>query len=753
MTEPASWPSVQGDRSEASAKTAAAEPEFRVAVRRAGRLLWRGKYLILACLLAVLVPTILILQQISPRYTAEARVLVEAPSAGDPLAERTLIIPRMNEAVVQTEAEVISTSMLARRVVEKMGLQNDPEFNASLRKPRPFQVFLANLNPINWLPRSWLTGGEPQPVLSSDSKAEMAQARVVRTFLSGLDVKVPRRSFIIVVRYTSESRERAAQIANAVAEAYLLDRLEASFEDTRRLTEWLGGRLESLRRDALAADAAAEEFRSRHNLRRKGERQNSVNEQQLSELSSRLVLARSDLAQKRARYEQLQRLLRSSGSVDSSSDVLQSPLIQRLREQEAQRQRELSEAQKKYGDRHPTITGYKADLEALRAKIADEIRRVAESISNDAEATAAGVRTLERDLEGLRQQTNVAGEADVRLRELERQAEATRGLYEAFLTRFKRETQQEGVQRANARLVSKAEIPTVPSAPPVSAILTMATLLALSAGVGLIFLLDRLDNSIRSADDLEDISGVQTVGVIPLERTSNAKPANELLGNPRSTFANAVRSLRTAIDIGVPDGGTRTFVVTSSMPKEGKTFVSTCLGIMFARSEQRVLLVDCDVHRPRLHASLGLEGSRGLAEVLAGTVTLDEVIQRNVVPNLDFLPAGSPAEAAELIKLEAMRTLVDRLKPQYQRIILDTPPVLAVPDVRLLGQLSDRLLYLVKWGATPRDAVRNGLKLLRGSGVSVHGMVLSQVNQRKHGRYGYRDYGHYYGRYQDYYSE
>lgn len=753
MTEHVPNPSVQVDRSDFSARPISPETEFRVAVRRAGRLLWRGKYLILACLLAILVPTILVLQQINPRYTAEARVLVEAPSAGDPLAERTLIIPRMNDAVVQTEAEVISTSMLARRVVDKLDLHNDPEFNAALRKPKAVQVFLANLNPINWLPRSWVTGGAPQPALSPDSKVDMAQAQVVRAFLSRLDVKVPRRSFIIVIRYTSENRERAAQIANAVAEAYLLDRLEASFEDTRRLTEWLGGRLENLRRDALAADAAAEEFRSRHNLRRKGERQSSVNEQQLSELSSRLVLARSELAQKRARYDQLQRLLRASGSVDSASDVLQSPLIQRLREQEAQRQRELSEAQKKYGDRHPTITGLKADLDALRGKIADEIRRVAESIANDAEATAAGVRALERDLEGLRQQTNVAGEADVRLRELERQADAARGLYEAFLSRFKRETQQEGVQRANARLVSKAEIPTAPSAPPVNAILTMTTLLALSAGVGLVFLLDRLDNSIRSADDLEDIAGTPTVGVIPLERASAAKPAPELLGNPRSTFANALRSLRTAIDIGEVEGGNRTFVVTSSTPKEGKTFVSTCLGIMFARGEHRVLLVDCDVHRPRLHASLGLEGGRGLAEVLAGTAALEDVIQRDVVPNLDFLPAGTPAEAAELIKLEGMRTLLERLKPGYQRIILDTPPVLAVPDVRLLGQLCDRLLYLVKWGATPRDAVRNGLKLLRGSGVSVHGMVLSQVNQRKHGRYGYRDYGHYYGRYQDYYSE
>lgn len=729
-------------------------PEFRLAVRRAGRLLWRGKLLVLACLMGVLVPVILTLQQINPRYTAEARVLIEAPESGDPMADRSTYRPRMNDAVVQTEAEVIATNMLARRVVEKLGLESDPEFNATLRTPRPYQNFLFNLNPITWLPRSWVTPstGDGQK-LSADSRAEMGQARIVRAFLGGLEVKVPRRSFIVVIRYTSENREKAARIANAVAEAYLLDRLEAGFEDTRRLTEWLGTRLDSLRRDALAADAAAEEFRSRHNLRRKGERQASVNEQQLSELSSRMILARSDLAQKRARMDQLQRLLRSRGNVDSASDVLQSPLIQRLREQEALRQRELSEALKKYGERHPTITGLRADLDSLRAKLDTEIQRIADSIANDVEATSAGVRTLERELDGLRTQSNVAGEADVRLRELERQAEASRGLYEAFLGRFKREAQQEGVQRANARLVSRAEIPTAASAPPVNAILTMASLLALTIGIGLVFLLDRLDNSLRSADELEDLAGVPTMGMIPLERSKSATPVQELLQNTRSTFANAVRSLRTAIDIGGSDGGARVFVVTSSTPKEGKTFVSTCLGVMFARGEQRVLLVDCDVHRPRLHASLGLPGDQGLAEVLTGAARLDQVVQRDVAPNLDFLPAGSPSEAAELIKLDAMQALLEQLKPHYQRIILDSPPVLAVPDVRLLGQLADRVLYLVKWNATPRDAVRNGMKLLHGAGVKVHGMVLSQVNQRKHGRYGYRDYGQYYGRYQDYYSE
>lgn len=727
------------------------QDEFRKRVRWAWRVLWRGKLLILAVLIAILVPTVLYLQQARPLYTAETRLMIQAPNARNALSEAMILPGWMSEVTVQTEADLISSRLLARRAVERLQLAKDPEFNTKLRPPRPLDTFLASLNPLAWLLRS-LPINESEPPLSSDSKEEMEQAALVQAFLNRLQVTPQRRSFIISIRYTSENPEKAALIANTVAELYVLDRLEAGFEEARRVASWLGERLESLRLDVVNAEAAVEQYRAEHGLRRRGDQQATITDQQLTEINSRLVIARADLAQKKTRLDQARAQLRTRGSADASSEVLQSSLIQRLREQEATTQREISDAAKVYGDRHPRILGLRAELSEIRGKIGNEIDKIATSLASDVDAAAANVHMLESQLANVQQKFDTAGEAEIRLRELERQAEASRSLYESFLTRFKREDQQERMQRANARVVSPADIPVGPSYPKKLPLVTAVAILALVGGMLLVFMLDRLDNAVRSADEAEDLSGRPTLAMIPYRRGRTVTPMGEILERPRSALADAVRSLRTALEISDGDASP-VIMVTSSVPKEGKTFVSLCLALMFSKLGHRVLLIDADVHRPRLHAAIGVEGERGLAQALLGDTPLTDLIQPAVAGTLDFLPAGRASDLPELIKGPAMEELLKGLRTQYDRIIIDSPPVLAVADTRILAQLAHRVLYLVRWNSTPREAVRNGIKLLHSAGVSVHGIVLSQVDQRKHARYGYGDYGQYYGRYRDYYAE
>ncbi|PWC52999.1 protein tyrosine kinase [Azospirillum sp. TSO22-1] len=729
--------------------------DVRQQVRWAWRTVWRGKYFVLACMALVMVPSVLFFQQLTPRYTAEAKIMIEAPETNDVLSDRAVMVgrQRLSETVVQTEADLIASTMLARRAVAKLQLERDPEFNAKLRAPKPLDVFLRSLNPLSWIPASWTARQDEPQALSPGARDDIELARVVGAFSSRLTVRPQRRSFIISVQFTSEDREKAALIVNTVSELYVLDRLEASFDEARRVTGWLGERLESLQREVVAAESAVEEFRAVNGLRRKNERQATVGDQQLSELNSRLVIARSDLAQRQARLGQVRSLLRTRGSVDTASDVLQSPLIQRLREQEAAKSREMSEALKTYGERHPRMVGFRADLDDLRSKIAAEIEKISASIANDVEVAAAGVRSLEKELDTLRRQTNVAGEAEVRLRELERQADATKGLYEAFLSRFKREAEQERMQRANARIVSPASIPVGASFPPTRSALAVLLLLSALGGVALVFLIDRLDNAIRSADEAEEITGMPTLAMIPLQRGGVERPVDEVLQRPRSALADSVRSLRTALHLSEDGQENRIILVTSSVPKEGKTFVSLCLALLFSKSDDRVLLIDGDVHRPRLHTALGLDGERGLTQVLANEATFDDVVQRGVGGSLDFLPAGRYANVAEIIQAPQIEALINALSERYTRIVIDSPPVLAVADARLLARFADRVIYLVRWNSTARDAVRNGVKLLRAAGVNLYGSVLSQVNQRKHARYGYGDYGQYYGRYREYYGE
>ena len=735
---------------------AGAGSDVRERIRWAWRVIWLGKGMILACLALALVPAVMYVQQLTPRYTAEATILIEAPDTGDTLLERSAMRARVNDAMVQTEAEVLESSPLAQRVIAKLGLDRDPEFNVALRKPKPLDQFLSMLNPVSWLPDSWRSGQLVEGSLTPAARAEMERARITRTFLSRLNVKAQRRAFIITVQFTSESREQAARIANTLADLYVLDRLEAGFEETRRVSTWLGERLDSLRRDVVAAETAAEEFRSANGLRRKTERQGTITDQQLSDLSSRLVMARTDLAQKQARLDQVRALARGRGSVETAIDVLQSPLIQRLREQEVTLQREISEASKTYAERHPRLVGIRADLAELRGKISNEIEKIAASVVNEVEVASTGVRTLEREMETLRRRTDVAGEAEVKLRELERQADAGRAIYEAFLSRFKREAEQERIQRANARVLSPADIPVRPSYPNKQSMLLVVTLFALAAGVGLVFLLERMESVLRSADESEILTGLPTLAMIPmLSRAARraAHPEEEVIGRPRSPVADAVRSLRTTLIVGEHGDQGKVIAITSSVPKEGKSFVAISLARLFARAEQRVLLIDADVYRPRVHSAIGFDGERGLVHILQGEGGFDELVVRDTVAGMDVLPAGhSSVRPEEALTGPAMARLLEELSERYDRIVIDTPPVLAVADTRVIAPLVNRVVYLVKWNSTPREAVRNGVKLLREARAPLAGVVLSQVDQQKHARYGYGDYGQYYGRYREYYG-
>lgn len=727
-------------------------------VRWARGVLWRGKGLLLAVLLLLVVPTFVYLQQVKPQFTAGAEILIEAPDGSDTLLDRNNPSrARLTDASILTESQVLASTPLVRRVIEKLKLDQDPEFNARLRKTSGFSQAMQYLNPVNWVPEDWRGSTADQAGLSPEALAEVEQARITGTFLSRLVVRPQRRSFVIEIAFTSESREKAAKIINTLADLYVLDRLEAGFDETRRITSWLSERLEGLRRDVSVAEAAAEVFRAANGLRRTSERQGTVSDQQLTELNSRLVLGRADMAQKQARLEQVRALTRGRGNVETAYDVLQSPLIQRLREQEVNLQREMSEALKTYGDRHPRLIALRADMAEMQTRIRQEVEKVAASVANELEVSATGVRALERSIGDLRKVSDSAGGAEIRLRELERDAEASRQLYESFLGRFKRDSEQDGIQRANARVLSPATVPTAPSYPRKPPILVGVFLLALALGTGLLFLLEKLDRAVRSSDEAEDLTGLPVFAAVPLRRQKgDAILEDEVVLRPRSALADAFRTLRTGLVLSDDASATaKVVMITSSVPEEGKSFAALSLARLFAKSGERVLLIDGDLHRPRLHKSLKTAGDIGLIQVLNGEASFEPTIIRDTVGGLDFLAAGKASVAlqAEMFNGTAMPDLLTELRSRYDRIILDAPPTLAVADTRLLACMADKVLYMIRWNKTPRDAVRAGIKLLRESRAPLAGVALSKVDARKHARYGYGDYGQYYGRYGAYYSE
>lgn len=725
---------------------------FRRRARWALGVVSRGRWIIVAVFLLMLAPAITYLYKAERLYTARVSVLIEAPDIGDNLLERSYGKSRLNEAAVQTEADIMQSRALAEKVIGTLDLDQDPEFNTTLRPPSLIGEIVSAINPLPYLVGQ--TSGEQ--ALSPEGKDRVLRSRIEGMFLSRLLVTTSRRSYVVTIDFTANNGEKAARIANTLADMYIVDRLDVSLEETRRANQWLSQRLEELRHDVAIAEQAAEGFRSKHNLAsvRKGDRQQSVLDQQLVELNSRLVLARSDYAQRQARSAQL----RAGGAVETSSDVLQSSLIQRLREQEASTQRELSEALKSYGEQHPRIIGLRADLQELRSKIGQEISKVGVSLTADTEASRAAVQSLEQQIKDLQKGSNTAGEYELQLRELERQAETSRSLYESFLGRYKRDAEQESIQRANARVLSEAAIPVRPSSPRQMRVIALAFMMSLVGGVGLVFLLDRLNGRIRSAEEVEQITDLPLLASIPWVKSAKKEAlAHAILDAPRSGLANAFRSLRAVLDApqrGTGRQGGKVTLVTSSVPGEGKSFVSRNLAMALAAVGRRVLVIDGDLLRPTQHLLCEVAPEKGLTQALLDPA-LDpmSLLIRDERGGFDLLPAGKiEVFSGNALASGHFETVLATLASHYDRIVIDASPCLATTDAQALCAVSDGVVFVVKWNETPRDAVLAALAYLDKVGARVTGIALSQVKLPANGRRGYGSYGYYgsYGAYDGY---
>ncbi|WP_413204945.1 GumC family protein [Rhodospirillum sp. A1_3_36] len=737
--------------------------QFQKTIRWGWRIIWRGKGIILSCLLLSLIPTVLILQQTPNKYTASATIVVEAPDASDPTIQQTNNRLMWGDVTIRTQTHIVKSTKLAQRVVEDLKLDQYPEFNPNLREKPGLVALLGWINPMRWIGAlANLTDQSKDGDQSSDAsdklKDEESLRRTVLTiFRSKLEVRMERQSQILMIQFTSADPNLSAKIVNSVADQYVTDRLEASLEEARQVSDWLGKRLDTLRGDVAAAESAVELYRQANDLQKRSDRQGTIMDQEMTELNSRLIIARANLAESRARQQRVEAIVRGGGSIESIGEIQDSPVIQRLREQETDLLREISEAANKYGSRHPTMVGLNSDLAQIRGRIRAEMSKIGASIQNEVALAAATVSSLEASLRSAQGNVDKAGEAEIRLGELEREAQSSRELYEAFLARFKRGADQERVFRANARVISPAQVPSTASSPRRGIILLMVTMLSLMFSILLVFVLDQLDNMIRSSDEAEDITHLPTLTLVPKFRGNEAAELHEALDRPRSQRADAIRGLRIGLDLRATQRrrptGARVIVITSSTPKEGKSFIALNLAAMCTKTGERVLLIDGDVHRPKLHISLDKPNEEGLVQVLSGIRSAKDLILPQVFPGLDFLPAGHLDNMADLISEENAERMLSDLVDQYDRVIIDTAPVLAVADARVLGRVADHVVYVIRWNATPRDAVRNGVKLLRESNVPLSGIVLSQVDQRKHARYAYGDYGQYYGKYRSYYAD
>lgn len=707
----------------------------------------RRKSLVFSTIAVITLLTIIILYLLTPRYTAESLIMIEGSGINIVNFESVVSGLSKDSETVAGEIEVLRSRALSEKVIEKMGLYNDPEFN--------------------------------KDATSDNGEVDVqTRSRIAEDFNKRLNISQKGKSRVISVAFTSEDPRKAAEIANATAELYLVEQLEAKYDATQRVTDWLSNRVATLRQKVEESEMAVQKFRQKTGLVQG--KDTSISSQQLTELSTQLIMAKASRAEAEARLNQTMALIKAGGDLESSGEVAKSDLIRILRQQEAEIQRNLAELRTEYGEKHPKIVNLKAELNSVNRKIDAEIDKVVEGMRNEVEITRAREASLQQSIEALNKRIADSSDDMVQLHVLEREAKANQALLTTLLTKMKEASSQsdEDIQQADARIVSRAQVPSEPSFPKKLPIIAMALIGSTIIGLLLTFLFENLDQGFRSGEEIEEYAGVESLGFIPLVAKSKnpGTPLGSKIGksiNPgtqsgtdpefnvrdfqKSAFGQAINTLRWSINIPYPDQPPKKILFTSTQPKEGKTTIAVCFAMSQARAGKRVILIDADCHIPSVHKTLDLESKPGLIDVLTANTNLIDAIQIDEENNLDVITAGkfssvSADRLIDILETDEMDKLLNRLTELYDIVIIDSPPVMAGPDAMILSKKADTTVYVVQWAETKREAVLRSLKQLQASGGMLAGVLLSMVDVKKHALYSYGDSGYYSGNLERYYG-
>lgn len=690
----------------------------------------RRRSILIGIVASSLLLAVMALWFITPRYSAETMILIEAQQKTFASFESAVAGLSGDEESIQSEAYVLSSRALADRVIQKLGLDADPEFNGAL-DPETGQRL----------------ADAPSPSLEYSA--------VVDRFMDRLTVLPKETSRVISVSFSSIDAEKAASVANTLADEYILSRLEAKYEGTQRATGWLSARVEELRQKVAQAESSVEAARREFGLLQ-GEGY-TLTAQELAELNSQLILAKAERAEAEARLQMVEKLLKTSGGATTASEVLDSPLIQRLREQQAEVQRRVAELSSEYGDRHPRMIQLRAEAENLEARIDDEVRKIVAGLRNRANVARARESAIDQSLANLKERAAESNQNEVELRALEREADASRSLLATMLARQKETMSQEDLdfQQPDARIISPADVPVEPSFPQKSVTIGLVLLASIIVGMLVILIMELLDGGFRSSEQVEQATGIPALGFVP--RTALPEEFESLpsyiAGHPNTAFAESIRTLNWTLGLSYADGRPKRLLIASAVPEEGKTTVASCLATAQSLAGERVLLIEGDTRRPSCHLVLKTRRDPGLTDVLTGAASLEEALQTCEWSGMSLLPAGSPSpNVANLLASEKMSALLNTLDRQFDLIVIDSPPVLVSADARILATHAGATIVVVKWARTRRQTVRHAVQQLLGAGADVAGALLSAVDAKKHAQYGYGDSGVYAGNLEKYYA-
>ena len=666
--------------------------------------LWRKKWSILFwVVLFMVLGGYYAFKMTTPRYTATTVIALENSDATIVAFES--VAPELSADYwsIQTEVEVLQSRNLLGKVVDKLALIADPEFNPHLKDPNAepglvSKVLIEVLGPV-----------EPAP----PPPAEVARNDTIDRLRLAIRATNIRNTRVYHISVLTEDPKKSALIADTLADLYILNQLEAKFEATQQATTWLTDRVAELKNELEDAESAVKAFNTDTDL---------VSSETLEGLNRQL----KDFRDRAADLAQLETTLAARVENLKAARADGDPIVMA----EAANDTPLSQLAKR-------VAGAGGD--AFRESFDQRFTQIIERAEFELERNRQQQTAVARSVQDIERQVTEQSADLLKLEQLQREAEASRVIYEYFLGRLKETSVQQGIQQADSLILSNAVVPKYPSSPRKMLIILVMAIFGLIIGIVVVSLGQMRKRDFRSTDDLERLTGITVLGRIP--RDSAAKPRRllkHLISKPTSALAEAVRDLRTSVLLSNVDHEPQIIMLVSSVPGEGKTTQSVALAETLAGMRKRVLLIEGDLRRRTLDRYFGAdEGRPGIVSVVAGRAELADAIHSDKDSGIDvLLGERTKINAADFFSSDRFQSTLHQLRQNYDVILIDTPPVLVVPDARLIAQYADAVLYVVRWGSTLRNVVRQGLAALASVNVKTTGLVLSQIDPGQAERYG-----------------
>jgi capsular exopolysaccharide synthesis family protein len=713
------------------------------------RVILKRRWMIAMVFLVIVTTVTIRTLNMDPVYRATTQILIDKENPNVVNIEEVVGINAADRDYYQTQYEILKSKSVALKVIKDLDLKNSPEFAP---KNGGFTL-MGGLGSV----LAWIKG-----VTSSAEDAENPADRcfnpdseyngIIEAYLGRLDVSPIRNSRLVDVSFEGGDPAIIAGIANAHAKLYTESGLQRKYSASEDAIVWLNLRIKEEAGILKEKETDIQKFREKEGLAAIDfEERQGIIIQSLNELNAALIQAETERLKKESLFSELTRLSQQPEMVDSMPAIATNQVIQELKSQHVVLTGEYCNLSNKYGKEHPKMVRLSAAMKGINEEIAQEVKKSLQSVETEYRVALAEEKVIRQAMEGKKKEALDLNKKQIEYNSFKRNMETSRSMYESLLTRVKEAGLTEGLEATNIMVVDPARIPDYPVKPKKARNVLLAIIVGLTLAVGMALFFEYLDNTINTPDELERYFKVPFLGVVSKFKAD--APGEEIIvhSNPKSNVAEGFRNIRTNLLFSSPDVEKKHILITSSLPGDGKTLQAANIAISFAQMGQKVLLIDADMRKPRIHALFDLERSPGLSEYLAGKKSGPRPTE---ITGLQVFTSGRTCpNPSELLGSKRMKELLasERAKDDFDMIIIDSPPILSVADAAILSAVTDGVVLVINAGSTPRPAIQRAIQQLSDVEAKLIGCVLNDMDFEKESyyySYSYRYkkyYDHYYG--------